>query len=150
MIYTPNHLQIRIFNYLCRPKWKCGEIWLLATTLKNAKMLTERSSCPVTDIISMFCVFVTAPHSCGAFFMPGALPLYTPRPLRLHDFLRKSRPGRASDDAFICQGRCPFTPRGLCASTTFYESPGPAGRLMTPFYARGAERRRRNKKYTIK
>ena len=40
MIYTPNHLQIRIFNYLCRPKWKCGEIWLLATTLKNAKMLT--------------------------------------------------------------------------------------------------------------
>ena len=68
MIYTPNHLQIRIFNYLCRPKWKCGEIWLLATTLKNAKMLTERSSCPVTDIISMFCVFCDGSAFLWGFF----------------------------------------------------------------------------------
>ena len=30
----------------------------------------------MTAFISMFCVFVTAPHFCGAyFFMPGALPL---------------------------------------------------------------------------
>jgi len=36
---------------------KCGEICLLATTLKNAK------------IIRCFCVFVTAPHSCGAFVL---------------------------------------------------------------------------------
>ena len=36
---------------------KCGEICLLATTLKNAKL------------ISMFCVFVTAPHFCGAFVL---------------------------------------------------------------------------------
>ena len=61
----------------------------------------------------------------GAFFMPGALPLNagglkpycfgtnihrmfskalaTPRPLRLSDFLQKSRPGRSSDDDFLCQ-----------------------------------------------
>ena len=40
MIYIHNLLYTRNFDYLCRPKWKCGEIWLLATTLKNAKMLT--------------------------------------------------------------------------------------------------------------
>ena len=31
-------------------------------------------ACLVTAFVSMFCVFVTAPHSCGAlFFIPGAL-----------------------------------------------------------------------------
>ena len=35
---SPKDLQIRFFNYLC--SLKCGEIWLLATTLKNAKILT--------------------------------------------------------------------------------------------------------------
>ena len=49
-------------------KNKCGEIWLLATTLKNAKMLTTGHLAMVTAFISMFCVFVTAPHSCGAYF----------------------------------------------------------------------------------
>ena len=39
----------------------------------------------------------------------------------------------------LCQGRCPFTPRGLCAFPTFEsKSHGPAGRLMTTCYARGA------------
>ena len=40
MVYIPESLHIRIFDYICSPKWKCGEIWLLATTQKNAKMLT--------------------------------------------------------------------------------------------------------------
>ena len=72
-------------------------------------MLTKSGHLAVmTAFISMFCVFVTAPHSCGALF-------------------------------FLCQGRCPFTPRGLFAFPTFCESHGPAGRLMTPFYARGAD-----------
>ena len=65
------YLYVRNFDYLCRPKRKCGEIWLLATTLKNAKMLTTGHLAMVTAFISMFCVFVTAPHSCGAYFLPG-------------------------------------------------------------------------------
>ena len=66
------YLYVRNFDYLCRPKRKCGEIWLLATTLKNAKMLTTMViEAMMTAFISMFCVFVTAPHFCGAFvFMP--------------------------------------------------------------------------------
>ena len=66
------YLYVRNFDYLCRPKRKCGEIWLLATTLKNAKMLTIMViEAMMTAFISMFCVFVTAPHLCGAFvFMP--------------------------------------------------------------------------------
>ena len=47
-------------------KEKCGEIWLLATTLKNAKMLTPVGLC--SDLtIAMFCVFMTAPHFVGLF-----------------------------------------------------------------------------------
>ena len=45
--------------------------------------------------INVLC-FVKAPNCCGAyFFMPGALPLNTPRPLRLSDFFAKvpARPG---------------------------------------------------------
>ena len=62
-------LYVRNFDYLCRPKRKCGEIWLLATTLKNAKMLTTMViEAMMTAFISMFCVFVTAPHFCGAYF----------------------------------------------------------------------------------
>ena len=38
---------------------KCGEICLLATTLKNAKNHM------------MFCVFVTAPHDVGLFCCPA-------------------------------------------------------------------------------
>jgi hypothetical protein len=71
------------------------------------KMLTKSGHLAVmTAFISMFCVFVTAPHSCGAlFFMPGALPLYTPRPLRLSNFCKqKSRPGRSSDDDLLMPG----------------------------------------------
>ena len=30
-------LYVKKFHYLCRPKKECGQIWLLATTLKNAK-----------------------------------------------------------------------------------------------------------------
>jgi hypothetical protein len=61
-------LHIKIFIYLCSPKGKCGEIWLLATTLKNAKMLTPVGLC--SDLtIAMFCVFMTAPHSFGAFLL---------------------------------------------------------------------------------
>ncbi len=41
--------------YLCSPKGKCGEIWLLATTLKNAKMLTLVGRV-LAAFISMFCV----------------------------------------------------------------------------------------------
>ena len=38
-------------------KNKCGEIWLLATTLKNAKMLTTMViEALMTAFISMFCV----------------------------------------------------------------------------------------------
>ena len=66
------YLDFRFFDYLCRPKTKSGEIWLLATTLKNAKMLTTGHQAMVTAFISMFCVFVTAPHLCGAYFLfPG-------------------------------------------------------------------------------
>jgi hypothetical protein len=50
-------------------KEKCGEIWLLATTLKNAKMLTRSDWVPVS-FISMFCIFVTAPHQVGLFCCP--------------------------------------------------------------------------------
>ena len=63
------YLYVRNFDYLCRPKRKCGEIWLLATTLKNAKMLTTMViEAMMTAFISRFCVFVTAPHFCGAYF----------------------------------------------------------------------------------
>ena len=37
-IFFEKSLQIRFFMYLCRPKTEWGEIWLLATTQKNAKM----------------------------------------------------------------------------------------------------------------
>lgn len=36
-----NKLHIGKNDYLCGPKRECGQIWLLATTLKNAKMLTQ-------------------------------------------------------------------------------------------------------------
>ena len=36
-----NKLHIGKNNYLCGPKRECGQIWLLVTTLKNAKMLTQ-------------------------------------------------------------------------------------------------------------
>lgn len=42
-VYTKkikNKLHIGKNNYLCGPKRECGQIWLLATTLKNAKILT--------------------------------------------------------------------------------------------------------------
>ena len=42
-------------------------------------MLTKSGHLAVmTAFISMFCVFVTAPHSCGAlfFYARGAAPLY--------------------------------------------------------------------------
>ena len=52
-------------------KSECGQIWLLATTLKNAKMLTKRSSSHGDRFhINVLC-FVTAPHSCGALFLSG-------------------------------------------------------------------------------
>ncbi len=38
-IYTYKYLRMIFFDYLCRPIMRCGEIWLLATTKKNAKML---------------------------------------------------------------------------------------------------------------
>ena len=51
------YLDFRFFDYLCRPKTKSGEIWLLATTLKNAKMLTTMViEALMTAFISMFCV----------------------------------------------------------------------------------------------
>ena len=40
-LFSNQILQIRKFDYLCAPKSECGQIWLLATTLKNAKMLTK-------------------------------------------------------------------------------------------------------------
>ena len=65
-IFLNFYLHVRIFAYLCSPKnegslrdsGKCGEIWLLATTIKNAKMLTIGHQAMVTAFISMFCVFV--------------------------------------------------------------------------------------------
>ena len=50
---------------------RCGEICLLATTLKNAKMLTNGDRMARKPLfISMFCVFVTSPHpSVGRFFV---------------------------------------------------------------------------------
>ena len=41
--------------YISLQPEKCGEIWLLATTLKNAKILTLVMSM-MTAFISMFCV----------------------------------------------------------------------------------------------
>ena len=70
-------MHIRIFVYLCAPKTVaplmgrrgCGEIWLLATTLKNAKILKNRPSDSDDRFhINVLC-FVTAPHFCGAFIM---------------------------------------------------------------------------------
>ena len=55
--YLLTCLYIIFFDYLCRPKTKSGEIWLLATTLKNAKMLTTMViEALMTAFISMFCV----------------------------------------------------------------------------------------------
>ena len=50
---------------------RCGEICLLATTLKNAKMLTNGDRVARKPLfISMFCVFVTSPHQWGVFLYP--------------------------------------------------------------------------------
>lgn len=50
---------------------RCGEICLLATTLKNAKMLTNGDRVARKPLfISMFCVFVTSPHQWGVFLCP--------------------------------------------------------------------------------
>ena len=47
---------------------RCGEICLLATTLKNAKMLTNGDRVARKPLfISMFCVFVTSPHQWDVF-----------------------------------------------------------------------------------
>ena len=50
---------------------RCGEICLLATTLKNAKMLTNGDRVARKPLfISMFCVFVTSPHQWDVFLCP--------------------------------------------------------------------------------
>ena len=50
---------------------RCGEICLLATTLKNAKMLTNGDRVARKPLfISMFCVFVTSPHQWDVFLYP--------------------------------------------------------------------------------
>lgn len=50
---------------------RCGEICLLATTLKNAKMLTNGDRMARKPLfISMFCVFVTSPHQWDVFLYP--------------------------------------------------------------------------------
>ena len=69
-------LHIGFFDYLCSAKpqghdpkvMRCGEIWLLATTIKNAKMLTVGSSAMVTARISMFRI-LAAPHPWGFFVL---------------------------------------------------------------------------------
>lgn len=49
---------------------RCGEICLLATTLKNAKMLTNGDRVARKPLfISMFCVFVTSPHQWDVFLL---------------------------------------------------------------------------------
>ena len=68
-------MDVGFFVYLCSRistgsychLGECGEIWLLATTIKNAKMLTSGhlSCCP-----PHINVFVFAPHFCGAFLLP--------------------------------------------------------------------------------
>ena len=45
---------MEIFSYICSPNTECGEIWLLATTQKNAKMLTFRSDSVDCHSIFMF------------------------------------------------------------------------------------------------
>jgi hypothetical protein len=47
----------------------CGEIWLLATTLKNAKMLIQVGLGSGLFHINVLC-FVTAPHDVGLFLCP--------------------------------------------------------------------------------
>ena len=50
---------------------RCGENCLLATTLKNAKMLTNGDRVARKPLfISMFCVFVTSPHQWDDFLYP--------------------------------------------------------------------------------
>lgn len=64
-----NILQIWI-NIVPLQNW-CGEICLLATTLKNAKMLTNGDRVARKPLfISMFCVFVTSPHLWDVFLYP--------------------------------------------------------------------------------
>ena len=49
----------------------------------------------------------------GLFFMPGALPLNTPRPFRLSDFCQqKSRHGRSSDDDLLMPEALPLKSGG--------------------------------------
>ena len=56
------------FSLSLRPERRCGEIWLLATTLKNAKMLTRGSSCHDDRFhINVLC-FCDGSASCGAYF----------------------------------------------------------------------------------
>ena len=45
---------------------KCGEIWLLATTLKNAKIHAPVRVMPDPSA-SMFLCFLAAPHEVGLF-----------------------------------------------------------------------------------
>ena len=44
-IHKLKYCKSKRFVYLCAPKSECGQIWLLATTQKNAKMLTEGHRC---------------------------------------------------------------------------------------------------------
>lgn len=50
-------------NYVSLRFEKCGEIWLLATTIKNAKMLIRRSGGLIHINVFVFCV--------GSAFMWG-------------------------------------------------------------------------------
>lgn len=65
---------IENYDYLCSPKGKtgdsgleCGEIWLLATTLKNAKIHAPVPAVP-DPCASCFCVFGCS-TCCGAFLL---------------------------------------------------------------------------------